>query len=256
MMGSGAFESPLVSHARMRALYRTLIEVRELSRVAKKTGWVKGLEACWLGTALDLREGDVVSAPYSEWLVQHTTRARMRQGGPAGQAEMKKALRQIQNEAKGESLSEAERLMLAVGQAMVMKRLGAGVVMAYALAGTASAREWRRVMEIAGKAELPLVIVAMAAATDLGRAAKLAGGVPVIPVDAGDTLALYRVAQESVGRARAGGGIAVIECVAMKTDAVRMMSTQLVKKGICTERWVKAVEPGVRRALAEAGGLH
>ena len=249
MMGSKAFESPLVSHARMRALYRTLVEVRQLSSAAGKVGWAKGLEACWVGTALDLRDSDIVNAPRTEWLQQHTGRARARQGAPAGRAEMKKALQQIKAEAPAMGVTGAERLMLAVGQAMVMKRQGTGVVVAYTLDGTVAAAAWRRVLELAGKAELPLVIVAIAGETDLQRTAKLAGNVPVIPTDAGDTLALYRVAQESVGRARAGGGLAVIECVRMKTDPVRTMGAQLVQKGICTARWVAAVGPAVQRAL-------
>ncbi len=49
------------------------------------------------------------------------------------------------------------------------------------------------------------------------RGAKRAGGVtalalecgvPAIPVDADDAVAIFRVAQESIGRARIGGGVA------------------------------------------------
>ena len=229
---------------------------RELSLVAKKVGWPKNLEACWVATALDLRDDDLVSAPSSDWLVQHTRRARSRQGTPAAKGEVKKALRQLAEEAPAFRLSEAERLTLAAGQAMALKRQGSGVVVAYALNGTLATAEWRRLMEIGGAAMLPLVVVARGGETDLARPSKMTGGVPVIPVDAGDTLALYRVAQECIGRARAEGGMALIECVPMKTDPVRMMATQLVNKGICTARWVAAVEPGVRRLLAAGRGLH
>ena len=40
-----------------------------------------------------------------------------------------------------------------------------------------------------------------------------AHGVPGMPVDADDAVAIYRVAQESIGRARIGGGAALMECV-------------------------------------------
>jgi TPP-dependent pyruvate/acetoin dehydrogenase alpha subunit len=71
--------------------------------------------------------------------------------------------------------------------------------------------------------------------------------VPHLPVDAGDALAIYRVMQESVGRARGDSRGVVIECIACGVDPVAMMGGQLVKKGICTERWVAAVEADFRR---------
>ena len=71
----------------------------------------------------------------------------------------------------------------------------------------------------------------------------------MIPVDAGDVVAIYRVAQETIVRARAGGGAAVIEGVACGTDAVKLMGAQLVRKRICTEAWVQGVETHLSKLI-------
>jgi TPP-dependent pyruvate/acetoin dehydrogenase alpha subunit len=90
------------------------------------------------------------------------------------------------------------------------------------------------------------------AAPDLSDLVRRMGvnSLPVIPVDAGDAVALYRVTQETLVRARADGGVAVIQCVDCATDPIRLLAAQLVKKRICTQRWVTAVEPAFRATLA------
>ena len=75
MMGSKAFESPLIGHARMRALYRALVEARGLGRGrAAGLAWPRGFEACLAGTAIDLKDGDLVSAGAGTWLIDHVRR--------------------------------------------------------------------------------------------------------------------------------------------------------------------------------------
>lgn len=64
----------------------------------------------------------------------------------------------------------------------------------------------------AGMAALPLLFVREQRAGTHGIA-RTNGGIPVIPVDAEDVLALYRVAHESIVRARSGGGPTEIACV-------------------------------------------
>ena len=259
MMGSKAFESPLVSHARMRGLFRAVVEARELSRVAGRgRGWRKGMEACHAGTALDLKDEDVVSDPHTAWLTDHIRRLGKREAaGAATQRELKRTLRErLEPEVAGAAMSTRDRLVCAIGQSMMLKRAGTGVVLAYADAASMGAAEWAGVLRMANVGDLPLVVVTLPGDLDVSAAAARAGqpALPVIPVDAGDPLAIYRVTQETMIRARGDGGVAVIECIDLKTDPVRQLGRQLVKKGICTERWVEAVAPGVRRALLQAQG--
>ena len=86
-------------------------------------------------------------------------------------------------------------------------------------------------------------------------------GVPGIAVDADDAVAIYRVAQESIGRARAGGGAALMECVpfaiegaaAKRTaanDAVAGLERYLVQRGVATKAWMDREAKAFARRVA------
>ena len=249
-MGSKAFESPLISHARMRAMYRALVETRLLS---KRGVFAKGTEACWVGTAIDLKPGDLTSEDRGSALVKHVLGVGTREAARAANAaDLKSTLRALESEsAKPNAFagSAFERMMCAIGQAMALRSAAAkGVVMAYVGADELKPGEWKRVFAAADK-DLPLIFVCLPGGKiDLDKAV---GGVgPVISVDAGDVVALYRVAQESIGRARAEGGVTVIECITTGIDPVKLMRTQLIKKGICTEVWIDRVETSFRKLVA------
>jgi TPP-dependent pyruvate/acetoin dehydrogenase alpha subunit len=86
-------------------------------------------------------------------------------------------------------------------------------------------------------------------------------GVPGIPVDDGDAVALYRVAQESMGRTRGGDGPVLIECVpcrveskgaAGSVDPVEEMAKFLLDRKVCTKAWLKSAGEGLRRRIAAA----
>jgi hypothetical protein len=252
-MGSKAFESPLISHARMRAMYRALVEVRTLADRTKLRS-LRGVEACWVGTAIDVKDGDLTSdagAPQDPVMLEYIRAVGRREaGGPAKAADMKRVLRQFK-ESKGQAFpgSPFERVLCAVGAGMALKAAGAqGVLLAYAGLAQLSRAEWKRVLTLMGQEGLPLVLMVLpgASTVDLeALAAKAAGSadaaVPVIPVDAGDAVAIYRVTQETFVRARAGGGSAIIVGFQCGTDASKLLGTQLIRKGLCTERWVNGV---------------
>jgi TPP-dependent pyruvate/acetoin dehydrogenase alpha subunit len=258
-MGSKAFESPLMSHARMRAMYRALVEARVLGqRAGKGLGWPRGFEACWVGTAIDLKDGDLTSVDRGEWLVKHVRGAGARAAGEAASKnEVAKALKSAAARKKASSAAAMDRMLCAVGMAMAVKASGTkAVVMAYVANDAMTAPEWRRLLGVAMDGQLPLAFVSTPgrkAGVDVSTVVKKMGtnAIPVIPVDAGDVVAIYRVAQETLVRARADGGVAVIECVDCGVDPVKLMGTQLVKKKICTERWVAGVEPGFRATVAK-----
>lgn len=248
MMGSKAFESPLISHARMRGLYRALVESRVLGR---KGGWPKHFEACWVATALDLRDGDLTSDAQAAWLTNYVRALGAREAARAAtMAEVKKARTSAVN-AKASAFpgSASDRMFCAVGQAMALKSTGQGVVIAYVAANELKLPQWKHIIAASQDGALPLIIVSTPAqpAPVLDRF-----NIPVIPVDAGDAIAIYRVAQESIVRARADGRMAIIQCVPCGVDPVKMMAAQLVKKGICTPRWVASVEQTFRPIAARA----
>ena len=114
---------------------------------------------------------------------------------------------------------------------------------------------WRKALRFAAEQELPIVFVAMPAARGGAAEAETGGvsalslrcGVPGIAVDQDDAVAIYRVAQESIGRARAGGGAALIECVPFvldgmegkrSEDAILALGRYLLHRKICTSAWM------------------
>lgn len=252
-MGCKAFESPLMSHARMRALYRGLVEVRAL--LGKKHE-ARGLEAAWVATAMDLQPGDLICDAGSRAeaaLLGHIRSIGGRTGTGAARPDNIKRLKKQLAAGEPESFpgKEAERLLYSSGAAMALKAAGQErIVMAYTGFSAVATKDWLRVLGVMGQHGLPIVLMAMpgAAIGDLGVLARQVAtkpdqAVPIIPVDGGDVVALYRVAQETIGRARAGGGSAIIEAVDLRTDPVKLLGSQLVKKGICTKHWVLSVEP-------------
>ena len=246
MMGSKAFESPLISHARMRALYRALVESRALG--GRRSPWTKNFEACWVATAIDLKGGDFTSAAGGGWLLDYVRRVGARDTAKAGSSiEVRRGLKDAAAE-KTTGISAIDRMLCAVGMAIAAKAT-LGVVMAYVGVDELTPAEWKRLLTVANEGDLPLIITALPGKTDVSAIAKRVGPMPVIPVDAGDVVALYRVAQETIVRARADGGVAVIECVACGVDPVKLMGAQLVKKKICTAKWVAGVEPAFRKVV-------
>ncbi|WP_433964941.1 thiamine pyrophosphate-dependent enzyme [Tunturiibacter gelidiferens] len=99
-------------------------------------------------------------------------------------------------------------------------------MVAYAGHSDLDKKEWREIIEAAAKLELPMIFVVL---PDSGKekdgvtqlSAKVRGwGLPGMPVDAHDAVALYRVTQESLGRIRGGGGPVLIECKGYRVQGV------------------------------------
>jgi hypothetical protein len=251
MMGSKAFESPLISHVRMRALYRALVETRVLG--LGRRGFPLNLEACWVATAIDLNSSDLTSVANNWWLLEHVRALGERPtAAAANRTELRTALRALKAEESAPNpTAPLDRLLGAVGLAIAAKKTGV-VALAYAAADALTASEWKRVLTVAQHGDLPFMIVATPGAIDLSDLVKRTGAkkVPVVPVDAGDPVAIYRVAQETLVRARHDGGVAVIECIDCGTDPVKLLGLQLVKKKICTAKWVAGVEPAFRNKLS------
>jgi TPP-dependent pyruvate/acetoin dehydrogenase alpha subunit len=163
-----------------------------------------------------------------------------------------------------------DRLRIAMGAARSFKVLGRpNVVVAYVRHGEISKGVWRTVLELAGSLELPMIFVVLPG----GRGEKKDGvtnlsartarwGVPGIPVDAGDAVALYRVAQESLGRTRGGDGPVLIECVAYPAegggrngapgDPLVQMEEFLLGRKVCSKAWLERAGDAMRRRIAAA----
>lgn len=114
---------------------------------------------------------------------------------------------------------------------------------------------WRKYLQRAGRHNLPIVLVRLAPATRRAHVSPgaLAFGVPRIAVDANDALAVYRVASESIARARHRRGPTLIECLqitqASATDPLRAMELALARKRILNATLKQKIETGIRRDM-------
>jgi TPP-dependent pyruvate/acetoin dehydrogenase alpha subunit len=111
-----------------------------------------------------------------------------------------------------------------------------------------------------------VVFVVLPARSGKGRAGRVVAlalrcHVPGIPVDANDAVALYRVAQESIGRARIGGGAALMECVpfvlkgttaksARTGDAIAGLENYLLQRKVATGIWMEREAKGFAKRVA------
>ncbi len=206
-------ENPLLPHSKLRELHTLMLRCRSLERARKTRGAAR--EALLAATSIQLLPGDLVSAPKGDGTVQHL----------APEAKSRAAGGSIAAGGLVETVSADARLLMSAAAARGLQAAGSdGLVLAYCKAG-GNEPGWKQALEWAQGAQLPL-LVACADAT--GGAASRAGKrqepltyaamvrfarrlkLPVLTVDGEDAVAVYRVMQESVLRARMGGGPAVL----------------------------------------------
>lgn len=275
MMADGAdagaaWENPLIPNARLRQIYLAMTRARVLA-LALPAGRVKGargLEACLVSAAVDLGPGDLVSDGLGGGVVEYLRGAALGEVLRPGAAKKKRG--PLANCGGAERLATApgiaERMWAAVGAAAALKAAAArakieakakdvtaeqaGVVVVFVLPEQVPAGLWRKALTFAHEQELPALFVVLPGKRGkaLGRVSALAlrCGVPGIPVDADDAVAIYRVAQESIGHARIGGGAAVIECVPFvvsgaagkAADAIAGLEAYLVERKVATRSWI------------------
>jgi TPP-dependent pyruvate/acetoin dehydrogenase alpha subunit len=112
------------------------------------------------------------------------------------------------------------------------------------------------VLTLASKLELPIIFVVLPGGAGKKKKGDEVGalsakarscGVPGIPVDSSDAVALYRVAQESLGRTRGGDGPVLVECVSFPVkgrrrdsvvDPLVLMREFLLGRKVCSEAWL------------------
>jgi TPP-dependent pyruvate/acetoin dehydrogenase alpha subunit len=271
-------ENPLINNKKLRQLYLAMVEARILAEhIARLQRGVKagrlldpthGQEACRVSTAIDLGPGDLVSDAQQGVVMDLVLGAEVgsvlkRVAAPGERS------RTAEIGARSRELPWIEdvddRLRMALGAALAFKTLKqANLVVAYVRHRDAGGGSWRRTLTLAAKLELPAIFVVLPEVA--GKKKKHAGlghvsakarscGVPGIPVDSSDAVALYRVAQESIGRIRGGGGPVVIDCVVDRTqgktlDPIVQMNRFLLEKKVCTPAWLDHAGDAFRERIA------
>ena len=289
------FENPLVPNKKLKQLYAAMVEARVLDEFALRTAGkvrsgrlksTRGQEACRVSTAMNLAGGDLVCDAGDGVVMRRIagasvgsvlarldairSGAKKRAAAPRGRSNAAQVLPWIAD--------AGDRLRMALGAALSVKMLGhANLVVVYVDGRELPDAVWRRVLGLAAEFELPIIFVALpqAAGERGGRsmsAKALASGVPGFPVDAGDAVALYRVAQESIARARGNGGPALIECLtrlplseqnAGLNDPIVQMRGFMLGRKVAGKAWLDGVgrafrsklDAAAKRSQTRAGGI-
>jgi TPP-dependent pyruvate/acetoin dehydrogenase alpha subunit len=163
----------------------------------------------------------------------------------------------------------SDRLHLAMGAAVgaAFSRKGA-LAVAYVYPGDLLLPRWKSIFRLLSTHSAPLLLVALNGPSTTGTSLKsgvlshtsTACGVPGIPVDAADPVALYRVAQESMLRARAGGGPVLMECIPFQlggqkplpADPIVTLQHFMLPRKVSTQEWMDSVATCFSSRLKDA----
>ena len=221
---------PLISNARLQQLYVTLLECRMLRQRSRGKRGIAPLvarEAIVTGTVTHLEDDDTVMPAPGDRL------AALARGH---------SLRKVLADASLPGVLPAAatpeaRFAIAVGIALAYREKK-HVVLAFSGPGIDSLASLRDSLAYAAAHKLGVVFVMESAAdADVSSARHTdALGLPGIPVDGNDVIALYRVAQEAITRARRGGGPTLIDCkpwpLGSAVDPVRKLEQALERRGL------------------------
>ncbi|NYF80888.1 thiamine pyrophosphate-dependent enzyme [Granulicella arctica] len=267
MAGRVVGESPLVPNRKMQRMYEGMVESRLLEelvaerRKKAKGPAARGQEACRVSALLDLEPDDLISDVDGGVTTAFLRGAELHRLVKHTVSKKKDRAALTTDGLLPEVAETGDRFQMALGSALTLKRLKLRkVVVVFAERDALKPSEWRETLRFAAREELPMLFVALAGKEGKGhRAFELSEratevGVPGIPVDVSDAVALYRVAQESIGRARVGGGPALMECVRLAVagkhvDPIDAMRQTLLSRKVCGEEWMDGVAPAFRARL-------
>jgi len=245
---AAATPQPLISNQRLQHLYVTLLRTRLLrqrNRLREGPAPLVAREAIVTGTVTHLEGGDAVMPVAGDRL------AALARGH---------ALRRVLAEAvlPGVLLPASTpetRCAIAVGHALA--RQGTRhVALTFSGPGLTSLDALRPSLAYAARHKLGIVFVMESAAgTDLSSAHNTEPlGLYGIPVDGNDVVAIYRVAQEAILRARRGVGPTLIDCKPWPldgaTDPVRRLEQTLERRGLPTNKLKERTLAAFQRELS------
>ena len=218
-------EHPLMSNRSLRSMYAGLASAQSLLSTTRQTASVRAAlkdTACWVAPIEGLVTMDVTFGCRIDGLLEHLR----------PKPSVHKPI-----------LQPLQRLYAALGAAMTSTgRPPQPVVVAFFERHEIDPRHWPEAL--ARAADLPLLLIVLPRwkgredALDLAKLSR-ASKFPAIPVDAQDPVALYRVAQESLGRARAAGGAAMIEAIHLDSPpAIDKLAEYLTQRGVVSPSWI------------------
>jgi TPP-dependent pyruvate/acetoin dehydrogenase alpha subunit len=298
--------NPLISHEKLRQLYSMMLKCRLLDERArilgKKAGEndhysCVGLEATAVGAALDLRPADTL-APWQRHFILSYLKGvpltgmfnelygRDTRPQPGHSTPSDCEYSQLNIVLSASTVATPLERCVEIALANQQKR-NDNVAMVFPGEGSIFLREWHDALKFAGQRRLPIVFVRQNYPPPVSVPVNLespgddisAGaadyGFPGITVDGKDAVAMYRVAQEAIERARSGGGPTLIEAQSLpeyeptqidraqyrttdrvekleSRDPITIMERYLTGKGLFSEGWKKEIVAAFEQELDTA----
>jgi TPP-dependent pyruvate/acetoin dehydrogenase alpha subunit len=291
---------------KLRELYSTMLKCRmiaEKGRLLAKQGSLSGdcftttgQEAAEVGALIDLLDEDCI-APGRRDCTARLIRGMplklvfaqlyARQAGRAGGFSSPLPRRPGQLSMIAPSFSLSAQLNIATGAAWAAKtHRKPNVAVTFSGDDSVSLSFWRDAVNFSVAHKLPVVHLVHNNAGDGSISARLSlpgtdlasssqqPNLPAFTVDGNDVVAVYRVAQEAIRRARQGHGPALIECQTYRwcshletdsakhlpstmelehpTDPLSLMEAYLKQKRLWSERWKRKLMESVARELDKA----
>jgi len=236
--------TPPVPKAVLRGLYRALLCAR-LARAQSQSTPQDVPDGMVVAATLPLRSEDLLIPPADEGV--------LRQCEVLGSSE-------VRGNSFPQVLRVAPRVHWQIAMAMHMaqasrqKRRRPMAVLAIVPEDFLSKSQRQATLELLGEVsrqKLPVVYVTRTLASrGAKRASDLhASGVPRIAVDGGDVVAIYRVCQEALRRAREGTGPTLVDCHFMgPADDVSFLETFLGRYGLWSQAWKRQLLGELREA--------
>ena len=161
--------------------------------------------------------------------------------------------------ARGKAPAAIAQLAAATGDALRHKLERQGNV-SVVFSATAEPEQMHEVFAVAARQSLPVLYV-LEGETPLGDVFE---SIPVIRIDSADTIAVYRVAHESITRAREGSGPTIMECAVWPCgnepeDPLAKLENYLTRKRLFRQDWKQRLEKkyaGLLDRTVAAAGMH
>jgi acetoin:2,6-dichlorophenolindophenol oxidoreductase subunit alpha len=296
-----------VPEEKLKQLYATMLKCRMLEEKARllfKQGKFAGnyyaavgQEATEVGCAIDLKPEDTVApshrdfianfikgAPLNLMYAQLYARSASPDKGRSSPAHCGYAPLNVITPAS----TIAAQLNIGTGVALAYKmQKKPFIAMAFSGDGSTSLGFWHEALNFAGVQNLPIVYVVQnnrwAESVNVALQTKVedlsvkaqAYGFPGITVDGNDVVAVYRVAQEAIHRARTGGGPTLIECKTYRwyghseidpakyrspeeveewkaNDPIPRMQEYLRKKNLWSDQWEQQLQDDFNKEIEAA----
>jgi len=268
-------EFSVLKAGNLRGLYAAMLKSRMMEEAIgalKAESGGQHLEAAEAGATAHLQADDAV-APWGRDPVFQCLRGvsletifarpeSTKNAKPAKKAKTKKSAKNGKTSAKTPAplnviacgANGADRLSMATGVALACQaeKKSQKVVVAFSSALSGVQQE---ALGFAAKNKLPIVFVLPSTpqASDKSRDYEI----PSITVDGKDAVAIYRVSQEAVRRAREGHGPALIYCAGLRAtqvaseDPLAHMENYLRQKKLWSDAWKRKIADGFRQELKQ-----